>query len=259
MNTELDILLENLQNVMIENVTDVEDDNSPMSEEAFEVLCAVAEGCGDPQFLSMMINSGISEIRKNPEIALEGATKESIKTLFSAELRDTKAELKEGIALAKKNDKKGEAIAKIKSARSKFVAVHDNLASVKQGPVSMITASYASLVISPIAAFKNIDDLSPKSKAIIIGHGVGTAVSSLLALIPGVGQLASLIGAITDIGVMVSNKYTKEKKDPDKESSEDNEMKNKAGFWNQCQRQMMFILKEYVRACDALITDIKNK
>lgn len=259
MNTELDILLENLQNVMIENVTDVEDDNSPMSEEAFEVLCAVAEGCGDPQFLSMMINSGISEIRKNPEIALEGATKESIKTLFSAELRDAKAELKEGIALAKKNDKKGEAIAKIKSARSKFVAVHDNLASVKQGPVSMITASYASLVISPIAAFKNIDDLSPKSKAIIIGHGVGTAVSSLLALIPGVGQLASLIGAITGIGVMVSNKYTKEKKDPDKELSENNEMKNKAGFWNRCQRQMMFILKEYVRACDALITDIKNK
>lgn len=264
MNTELDILLENLQNVMIENVTDVANESAEaLDAMTFDVLCAVSEGCGDSEFLAMMINRGVNDIRKNPEAAMEGATSESIKTLFSDDLKEAKSELKEATKEWKAGNNSAAASA-VKSARQKFVKVHDNLAKVKQGPVSTITSGFASIVISPIATFKSLTAMSPLGKAALLVRGLVNAVSALVGYIPGLGlaaksiisQVAKAGSGSAELGMMVKNKWNNIKKDPDKKGSGNDKIENKAAIWNMCQREMLYILKLYIQTCDGILKDI---
>ena len=264
-NREFDIALENLENIMLANSVDsIETDPLNEAEEAF--IYAVVEAVSDPDYMTMCIRTGIADIRENPQYAMEGATKESIKALFSDDLKAAKEQLRDATKAAKSGNTE-EAAASIKEARAKFVKVHEELAKVKQGPVSALTAGFASMVISPIATFKSLTGMSPAGKAFLISRQVANAIANLASLIPGVGIMvramlrtmsAAASGFVggSEIGMMLANKLPNAKKDPDSETSE--KLSNKAGFWNLCQREMLYILKAYINTCDGILKDIKS-
>lgn len=261
-NREFDIALENLENIMLANSVDSIETN-PLNEAEEAFVYAVVEAVSDPNYMTMCIRTGIADIRENPQYAMEGATKESIKALFSDDLKAAKEQLRDATKAAKSGNTE-EAAANIKEARAKFVKVHEELAKVKQGPVSALTAGFASMVISPIATFKSLTGMSPAGKAFLISRQVASALVNLASLIPGVGPMvramatsvASGFVSGSEIGMMLANKLPNAKKDPDSETSE--KLSNKAGFWNLCQREMLYILKAYINTCDGILKDIKS-
>lgn len=261
-NREFDVALENLENIMMSNTID-DTSNTPLSVAEEAALFAVVEAVSDPEYMTMCIRNGIANIRENPQYAMEGATKESIKALFSDDLKAAKEQLRDATKAAK-NGNTEEAVTNIKEARAKFVKVHEELAKVKQGPVSALTSAIASIVISPIAAFKSLTGMSPSGKAILISRQIATALKNLAAYIPGIGPMAKIMlsaGASgfangTKIGMLAANKFAKIEKDPDSENSE--KISNKAGFWNVCQKEMLYILKLYINTCDGILKDIKS-
>lgn len=261
-NREFDVALENLENIMMSNTID-DTSNTPLSVAEEAALFAVVEAVSDPEYMTMCIRNGIANIRENPQYAMEGATKESIKALFSDDLKAAKEQLRDATKAAK-NGNTEEAAANIKEARAKFVKVHEELAKVKQGPVSTLTSAIASIVISPIATFKSLTGMSPSGKAILISRQIANALKNLAAYIPGIGPMAKIIlssgasgfSTASGIGMTVANKATKITKDPDSENSE--KISNKAGFWNACQGEMLYILKLYINTCDGILKDIKS-
>lgn len=262
-NVNFDIALENLENLMMDNIIDNNNDINPLTAAEESFMYAIVEAVSDPNYMSMCIRNGIADIRDNPSYAMEGATKESIKALFSDDLKEAKIQLRDATKAAK-NGKVEEAAANIKEARAKFVKVHEELAKVKQGPISTLTAAFASIIISPIATFKSLTGMSPSGKAFLISRQVANALVNLAAYIPGVGTMikamitsasSGFIGG-SELGMMIGNKLPNAKKDPDSESSE--KLSNKAGFWNVCQREMLYILKAYISTCDGILRDIKS-
>lgn len=261
-NREFDVALENLENIMMSNTID-DTSNTPLSVAEEAALFAVVEAVSDPEYMTMCIRNGIANIRENPQYAMEGATKESIKALFSDDLKAAKEQLRDATKAAKSGNTE-EAAANIKEARAKFVKVHEELAKVKQGPVSTLTSAIASIVISPIATFKSLTGMSPSGKAILISRQIANALKNLAAYIPGIGPMAKIIlssGASgfstgSGIGMLVANKTAKINKETDSDSSE--KLSNKAGFWNVCQKEMLYILKLYINTCDGILKDIKS-
>lgn len=261
-NREFDVALENLENIMMSNTID-DTSNTPLSVAEEAALFAVVEAVSDPEYMTMCIRNGIANIRENPQYAMEGATKESIKALFSDDLKAAKEQLRDATKAAKSGNTE-EAAANIKEARAKFVKVHEELAKVKQGPVSTLTSAIASIVISPIATFKSLTGMSPSGKAILISRQIANALKNLAAYIPGIGPMAKIIlssGASgfstgSEIGMLVANKTAKINKETDSDSSE--KLSNKAGFWNVCQKEMLYILKLYINTCDGILKDIKS-
>ena len=203
---------------------------------------------------------------------LEGATLEAIKTLFNKELKDAKNQLHNATKMLKNGDTKN-AIKNIKSAREKFVKIYEKLASVKQGPISFITSTLIYDFFSPIATFKNLLDMSPSGKVILLSTQLLSTMTALLThlrITPGGeigvgGNLSFRLVSNKTIKLLNSIKGSSElrkllynKSLPNKNLLENDDFSKKAGLWNSCQRDMLTILKLYISTCDEIIKDIEN-
>lgn len=229
-----------------------------MSDFEQEVVFAIVEAATDPNYMAPIINYMTSQIRN--DYALEGATKESIKMVFGDDMKEAKEDLRDAKNLIK-DGKYREAEEKVKQARAGFVKCHETLAKVKQGPISMITASFVSLVLSVINIFKSFKDVSISAKAALVSKTLGGIIGSIASLLPGVSVVQSIVKSIVseipgaiNLSFMTGNKFHKIKKDPD--SSEDEKLSNKAGAFNDAQMQILALLKFYITTCDGIIKDI---
>lgn len=233
-----------------------------MTELEQEFVFAVVEAATDPAYMSLLINYMATQIRN--ETALEGATKESIKTLFGEDMKEAKEDLRDAKSLISAK-KYSEAERKVKQARAGFVKCHETLAKVKQGPISMITAGMISTVLSVITVFKSFKDVSPSAKVALVSKTLVNIAADIVSLLPGVSVamnttkniVANSItntSMLTNISTALSNKFNKIKQNPNSEET----LSDKAGAFNNAQMQLLALLKFYITTCDGILKDVQK-
>lgn len=183
------------------------------------------------------------------DVAIEGATSESIKIFNSEEMKEAKSNLLKGRSLF--NDGKyDEAKKYFTKAKENFGKLRKEVNDLKAYPLSSIVSGFVKPFVNIINLFDFSKDpaLDKKLRSTLMGTSAVGAFSYLMSLLPPTAIIGSAISATSAWATFIYNKIKGTKTTGEK-----------GGFFNSVQRDILFILQVYIDGCDELISECESK